>query len=298
MVQLNLLKTQLRNLVCASLLVLPPMAFGRNAAVSIGSAWAKPGWTVDLPITLSEGAQPTALQWSFTYSSDIKSVKVVAGVSTKTAGKTLSCTATKCLVFGGEKTALADGVVAVATFQLAAKPSSTTIEIVVKEVVAAEMSGNPIPASGGTGKITLLAPAAFSRPPGSFLKVFPQQADRLSMERRLHPRTEVQFEAKVTNLKTLQQSCLGLVCNISEKGISVLQPLQIAVDDLVQLEMADSVAVGRVIYSKPEGVQFRIGIEMQKIEIGNSDLSSLLRRTLIETMPGIPGVEYAETHFG
>ncbi len=115
------------------------------------------------------------------------------------------------------------------------------------------------------------------------------------MERRLHPRSEVQFETKVTNLKMRQQSCLGRICNISESGISVIQPLQLAPDDLLQLEMADSVAVGRVVYSNPEGAQFRIGIELQQIQIGNSDLSNLLRRTLLETMPGVPGVEYAET---
>jgi hypothetical protein len=153
------LKKQLRDLICASLLVFPALLIGKTAGLSIGSGWAKPGWTVDLPITLSGGAQPTALEWSFGYSPDITKVTVVAGISTKAAGKTLSCSATKCLIFGGKNTTLADGEVAVATFQIAEKPSAATIPIAIKSVVAAAPDGNSIPASGGTGTITLPTPA-------------------------------------------------------------------------------------------------------------------------------------------
>jgi hypothetical protein len=286
----------LRKQICASLLILPAIVFGKTAALSIGSGWAKPGWTVDLPITLSGGAQPTSLQWSFSYSSDITGVTVVPGISTKTAGKTLKCSAATCIVFGGKNTTLTDVVIAVATFQIAAKPSSPTIGVVVNGVVVGDSNDSPIPASGGSGKITLLSPAAVFRPSGGLLKFFTERVDGLSMERRLHPRTEVQFETKVTSLKTRQQSCLGRTCNISGSGISVLQPLELAPNDLVELEMADSVAVGRVVYSNPEGAQFRIGIEVRQIQMGDSDLSNLLRRTLMETMPSVPGVEYVETH--
>jgi PilZ domain len=283
----------LRNLICAGLLILPAIAFGKTASLSIGSGYAKAGWTVDLPITLSGGALPNALQWSFGYSSDITSVTVAAGVSTKVAGKTLSCSGTTCIVFGGKNTTLADGVVGIATFQIAAKPSATTIEIVVKNVVAGEVNGS-IPASGGSGRITLPTRASLTKPSGEVLKTILQPADEFCMERRLHPRTQVQFETKVTSLKARQESCLGRTCDISGSGISVVQALELAPGDLVQLEMADSVATGRVVYSNPEGAQFRVGIEVQKVQLGDSPLSILLQRTLMETMPLVPGVEYAE----
>lgn len=266
--------------------MLPAMLSGKTAVLSIGSGWAKPGWTVDLPITVSGGAQATALQWSFGYSSDITKVTVVAGAATKEAGKTVSCSATTCVIFGGKNTTLADGEVAIATFQLAAKPSSTTIEIAVKNVVAGEPDGSSIPASGGIGKVTLPTRA-------SVLKFSLREDDWCFMERRLHTRTEVQFETKVTSLEN-KKSCFGHTCNISESGISVVQPMQLAPDDRIELEMADSVAVGRVVYSNPEAAQFRIGIELQRVQIGNSDLSNLLRRTLMDTMPTLPGVEYAD----
>jgi hypothetical protein len=112
------------------------------------------------------------------------------------------------------------------------------------------------------------------------------------MERRLHPRASVQFETRLTNVLT-RQSVLGRTCDISESGISVVQPLQLAAGDVVELEMADSTLAGRVAYSNPEGNEFRLGIEVQRVQLGDSNLSSLLQRTLVETMPTLPGVEYA-----
>ena len=113
------------------------------------------------------------------------------------------------------------------------------------------------------------------------------------MERRLHPRAQVQFETKVTDLQT-HQSGLGRTCDISESGLSVMQSFGLAEGDLVQLEMADSVLTGRVAYSNPEGAEFRVGIEVHRVQLGHSNLSSLLQQTLAETMPTVPGVEYAE----
>ena len=118
-----------------------------------------------------------------------------------------------------------------------------------------------------------------------------------NMERRLHPRMNVQFEAKVTNRSRPEQSYLGRLSDLSESGISVLLPFQLAPADVVELEVADSLLVGRVIYSNPENSLFRVGIEIQKVQLGNSDLSNLLQRTLMESMPSVPGVEQ-EIHFG
>lgn len=289
----------MRHLVVASVLILPPVATGKTVSLSIGSNWAKPGWTVDIPITLSGGAQPAALQWSFSYSKDITGVTVVAGASAKGAGKGVTCSGNTCLVFGVNAATLSDGVVAVATFQIAAKPSSSVIEIAVNGVVAAEANGSSIAASGGAGKITLPStpsPPEFpdERADNGQLKFYAKRVDWSSMERRLHSRVQVQFETKVTNLGT-KQSGFGRTYDISESGFSVVQPLPLVGGDLVQLEMADSVLSGRVAYSNPDGSEFRVGIEVRSVQLGHSSLSSLLQRTLAETMPSLPGVEeYAE----
>lgn len=115
------------------------------------------------------------------------------------------------------------------------------------------------------------------------------------MERRLHPRVQVQFEARVSNLTTGGSSFLGRVSDLSGSGISVILSRELAPNDRVQLEMADSKLTGRVIHSSPEEALFRVGIEMECAELGSSSLAELLQRTLLDSMPGVPGVESLET---
>ena len=91
---------------------------------------------------------------------------------------------------------------------------------------------------------------------------------------------------------------MGRVSDISKSGISVVLPLQLAAGDLVNLEMADSRLAGRVIYSNPENTMFRVGIEVDRIDLGDSDLANLLQRTLRDSIPGMPGLETSEAHFG
>jgi hypothetical protein len=115
------------------------------------------------------------------------------------------------------------------------------------------------------------------------------------MERRLHPRVQVQFEARVSNLTTGGPSTLGRVVDLSGSGISVILPRELATGDCVQLEMADSKLTGHVIHSRPENSLFRVGIAMERAELGSSSLAELLQRTLLDSMPGVPGVESLET---
>jgi hypothetical protein len=109
-------------------------------------------------------------------------------------------------------------------------------------------------------------------------------------------RLTILFETRVTDLKT-GQSCLGSACGFLESGINMVQSLQLVPDDLVRLEMADCVAVGRIVYSNAEGKQFRVGIEVQRFQMGDSSLSNLLQRTLVKMAPSLLDVEYAEPQF-
>ena len=95
-----------------------------------------------------------------------------------------------------------------------------------------------------------------------------------------------------------EQASWGRVCDMSKSGINAVLPLPFAPADLVQLEMADSVLLGRVVYSIPEGSQFLIGIAVQRVELGDSDVSNLLQEALRETMPRRPGVEHSEIYLG
>jgi uncharacterized protein (TIGR03437 family) len=137
------------------------IGLGQSVTLSIGSGSATAGTTVSLPINLSSsgGAQTAGLQWSFIYSSDITSVTVVAGPSANNAGKSITCSATSCLLLGFNHTVMADGTVATATFQVASNPSTTSIPVQISGVVATTVAGDSIPASGSSGTISLPATA-------------------------------------------------------------------------------------------------------------------------------------------
>ena len=115
---------------------------------------------------------------------------------------------------------------------------------------------------------------------------------------RPHDYFRVQFEARVTKLGNGGRPGCGRVSEISQSGISVDLPFQHAAGDPVEVEMADSVLFGHVVYSNPESSLFRTKIEVKWVRLGGTALSHLLQRTLMETMPGNPGLEPSDTCFG
>ena len=144
--------------VTLTLLISPSIASAQSIALSIGSGSATAGGTVALPINLtSTGGAPqtTGLNGPFNYSSDITGVTVVAGLSTASAGKSLSCSGNNCLIVGFNTSVIADGPVAIATFQIAPNPSSSAIPIQLTNVVASTAGGVSIPSNGTSGSISL-----------------------------------------------------------------------------------------------------------------------------------------------
>jgi len=137
-----------------------------SVVLSLASGSGSAGGSVVLNLnqTSSGGALPAALQWSFSYSSDITGVTVTAGSSASNAQKTVTCVANTCLIEAVNANIIADGTVAVATFQLAAKPSSSTIPILVSGVAVSSAAGVLIPSSGTGGAITVTASAPPSVP--------------------------------------------------------------------------------------------------------------------------------------
>ena len=148
-----------RNILLSTivLLGLQSTAFAQSVTLSLGSTTGTAGGTVALPINLTSagGAQTSGLQWTFSFSSDITLVSVVASASTTAAGKSLSCSGNNCLIVGFNSTVIPDGTVATATFQISGQPSSNPISIQLTGVVASSAGGTSIPSSGGTGTITL-----------------------------------------------------------------------------------------------------------------------------------------------
>ena len=115
------------------------------------------------------------------------------------------------------------------------------------------------------------------------------------MERRLHDRVAVQFEARVTTPKS-PSGIWTTVSDISRSGLCLSIPVALSPGDALRVEMADSVLSGQVAYSNPEGAMYRTGINVQRVELGTTGLSVLLRKTLNEVLPETVGLEHIEAH--
>jgi uncharacterized protein (TIGR03790 family) len=126
-------------------------------ALSLSSGTGSAGGTVilNLNLTSSAGSQPGAIGWTFGYSSDITSVTVVSGSSSSGAQKSVACNGKACVIYGLNTNAIPDGTVAVATFHIAANPSTTTIPIQVTAAVLSSAGGAAIPATTGGGTVTV-----------------------------------------------------------------------------------------------------------------------------------------------
>jgi hypothetical protein len=134
------------------------IAFGQSVTLTVGASSGTAGGSIVVPISMTSagGAQPAALQWSVGSSSDIVAVTFAAGPAATNAGKSLSCNANTCLIYGINLNVIPDGVVAIATLQISPNPSTLAIPIQITGVFAATAPGDPISAAGVSGTASLL----------------------------------------------------------------------------------------------------------------------------------------------
>ena len=110
------------------------------------------------------------------------------------------------------------------------------------------------------------------------------------MERRFDSRFLCDLDVRVTRLTHPARSGHGQLANISNSGVCVKAPFELAEGDIVQLEIADSNLFGFVVHASLEGTTFRVGIEVQRVLIGGSDLARVLQVALLRALPTVPGV--------
>lgn len=98
------------------------------------------------------------------------------------------------------------------------------------------------------------------------------------------------MDVYVTRLTHPTWSGHGHVADISNSGVCITTPFELAAGDIVRLEMADSNLFGFVAHAAREGDGFRAGIEIQRVLIGGTDLSRVLQTALRQALPDVPGV--------
>jgi len=105
------------------------------------------------------------------------------------------------------------------------------------------------------------------------------------MDRRHVERHPAHFHATVTPVAQREHAVRGRVDDISKAGICAVLPRPLAPGDLVQLEMADSLLFGHVIFCNPQSGEFRTGIEIERVLLGETDLSQILQNLLATECP-------------
>jgi hypothetical protein len=128
----------------------------QSAVLSIGSGSAAAKGTVTLNLDLASSTDVASVEWSLSYGADVVGLSVIPGGAALEAGKSVVCSGATCLAFGPNDTAIANGTLAVVTFQLAATVTGSNIPIQVVAVSAASPAAVPVPASGNTGSIAVL----------------------------------------------------------------------------------------------------------------------------------------------
>jgi hypothetical protein len=129
--------------------------------LSLASGSAVKGGSISLNLSLNAGAStPAGLQWTLSYpSSEITSFSMAAGPVLAAAGKSLSCApgagTIRCLVTGMNSTAIASGVVAVATATVSSGATASVESIPMTNTMAAFPDGTNLSIAGSGGTISL-----------------------------------------------------------------------------------------------------------------------------------------------
>ena len=105
-----------------------------------------------------------------------------------------------------------------------------------------------------------------------------------SVDRRLHNRALADLDVEVVRLRD-NRIVAGRLEDISESGMCLILPCELAADELVRLETADCTLFGHVVYYTWQRNAFRTGVEIERVLLGNTDLAELLRTVLRDTMP-------------
>ena len=93
-----------------------------------------------------------------------------------------------------------------------------------------------------------------------------------SMDSRIQEHRSADLQVQVTSLDNPQLSASGQAFDVSQSGISVYLPVQLPSGSAVRLNINDSVTFGFVTYSEPERFDFRTGIALVQVLIGESPI--------------------------
>jgi hypothetical protein len=162
---------------------IPAVVFCQTATLSVSPPGpVRPAGTISVGITLNaSGTEPAGIAWALRYPASLGVAQLLPGPAATRSGKSLNCApragAFECLISGMNASAIADGLIAVATFQVSSDPGNAPAAILLTDVLAVTPSGSGIAAAGTGASLAveascpavarLLSPAPGSALPGA-----------------------------------------------------------------------------------------------------------------------------------
>lgn len=106
--------------------------------------------------------------------------------------------------------------------------------------------------------------------------------DEVIVERRREPRIQASQPAQLTVLGEQERTWPATVVDLSGRGLRVRADSTVAVGAAVKVEINDALLLGDVCYSIPESGGYLIGVEVDQVLSGLSDVAKLNRALLME----------------
>ncbi len=104
------------------------------------------------------------------------------------------------------------------------------------------------------------------------------------MDHRLHERLPADIEAHLINLSRQEGEGRCWILDASKSGVAVLTGLECVCGDVVRLEIPEGGVYGHVIYVTAEDGISRVGIEVEQVLLGRSDIGCLVDRLAQEVV--------------
>jgi hypothetical protein len=100
------------------------------------------------------------------------------------------------------------------------------------------------------------------------------------MESRQQPRFEIHQEITLTLLGEVETVLPGKVVKVSGTGMCLLSSQALVPGAALKIEMADTLVLGEVIYCRPQGAGYQMGIALDQALYHTRDLATLAQRLL------------------
>src|SRR5262245_39744703 len=132
------------------------VSMAQTVSLQVSSTTGTAGATVPLAVTLNttSGMALAALQWDLAATPGIQGVNITIGAFSSAAGKSLSCSGSRCIVAGLNTTTIPNGVVATLNITLSANASGN-VGVQLSNIMGTAANASAISVSSSPGTISL-----------------------------------------------------------------------------------------------------------------------------------------------